>query len=159
LNCPLQEPEEPRYAEIPRQMLAVDKFVVPVLNGEPYDKPPLLYWLVMASYKLLVVSDWSARLVSAVAGLCPALVSYYWGRRVAGGVPALAGALILCFSVRFVYLARLLTMNSLLCLWVVGALAAGHIALSGNRLRWRWWLASALACSLGMLTKGPVALA
>src|SRR5262249_48335311 len=48
LGCPLQEPEESRYAEIPRQMLVTGNFWVPVLNGQPYlDKPPLLYWLVL----------------------------------------------------------------------------------------------------------------
>ena len=53
LNCPLQEPEEPRYAEIPRQMLAEGSFALPMLHGLPYyDKPPLLYWLVMGSYEL-----------------------------------------------------------------------------------------------------------
>src|SRR5262249_7658605 len=60
---------------------------------------------------------------------------------------------------RFVYLGRLLTMNSLLCLCVVGALAAAHIALVGKRLAWRWWVVSAIACGMGILTKGPVALA
>ena len=65
LNCPLLEPDEARYAEIPRQMLAEGKLLVPVLHGQPYlDKPPLLYWLVMGSYRLFGVHDWSARLVS-----------------------------------------------------------------------------------------------
>src|SRR5262249_10133254 len=46
LDAPLQEPQEVRYAEIPRQMLAEGKWLVPVLHGEPYlHKPPLLYWL------------------------------------------------------------------------------------------------------------------
>src|SRR5262249_46089849 len=46
LSAPLLEPEEARYAEIPRQMLAEGAFAEPVLNGQPYyQKPPLLYWL------------------------------------------------------------------------------------------------------------------
>jgi dolichol-phosphate mannosyltransferase len=160
LGCPLQEPEESRYAEIPRQMLGTDSFIVPVLHGEPYyDKPPLLYWLVMLSFEVFGISDGSARLVSASAALLTVLVTYFWGRRVLGAWPAFVGALILCLSARFVYLGRLLTMNSLLCLCVVTALAAAHIAVIQNRLVWRWWLVSALACGLGLLTKGPVALA
>ena len=64
VSYPLLEPEETRYAEIPRQMLAEGRFIVPVLHGQPYyDKPPLLYWLVMASYSLFGVHDWAARLV------------------------------------------------------------------------------------------------
>ena len=45
LDVPLLEPEEARYAEIPRQMLEQGEFLTPVLHGEIYlHKPPLLYW-------------------------------------------------------------------------------------------------------------------
>ncbi len=131
LGCPLQEPEEPRYAEIPRQMLSEGSLAVPTLHGLPYyDKPPLLYWLVMASYTAFGVHDWTARLVPSAAAFCTVLVTYFWGKRVAGGRAAFAAAMMLCLSARFVYLGRLLTMNSLLCLWVVAALGAAHIALT-----------------------------
>ena len=67
LHAPLLEPQEPRYAEIPRQMLARRRLLTPVLNGQPYlDKPPLLYWAVMASYAVFGVHDWAARLVPAL---------------------------------------------------------------------------------------------
>src|SRR5205823_1731212 len=77
---------------------------------------------------------------------------------VCGHRAAVAGAVILCLSARFVYLGRMLTMDSLLCLWVMAALAAAHIAVCEAKLRRRWWLLSALCCGLGLLTKGPVAL-
>jgi 4-amino-4-deoxy-L-arabinose transferase-like glycosyltransferase len=160
LGCPLQEPEEPRYAEIPRQMLEAGRFLVPVLHGQPYlDKPPLLYWLVMGCYRLFGLGDAVARLVPAFASLFTVLVTYWWGKHTAGARAGFVGAAVLCLSPRFVYLSRLLTMNSLLALWVVAALAAAHVALHGAGLRWRWWLLSAAACGLGLLTKGPVALA
>jgi len=42
----LWEPDEARYAEIAREMLALHNFIVPHLNYVPYiEKPPLLYWL------------------------------------------------------------------------------------------------------------------
>ena len=51
LSFHLLEPDEGRYAQIPREMLARGDWVVPHLQGEPYlDKPPLIYWLVMLSY-------------------------------------------------------------------------------------------------------------
>src|SRR6516164_4630788 len=51
LRFRLFEPDEGRYAEIPREMLQRGESVVPYLQGEPYlDKPPLLYWLIEASY-------------------------------------------------------------------------------------------------------------
>jgi 4-amino-4-deoxy-L-arabinose transferase-like glycosyltransferase len=160
LRAPLLEPQEPRYAEIPRQMLVEGRFVVPVLHGEPYlDKPPLLYWLVMGSYSVFGVHDWAARLVPGLAGVLTVLLTYWWGRRVAGERAGLCGALILCLSAGFVYRQRMLNMDSLLCLWVTAALASAQAALTaGPLLRQRWWLLSAAVCGLGLLTKGPVAL-
>jgi dolichol-phosphate mannosyltransferase len=160
LRAPLLEPQEPRYAEIPRQMLSEGRFLVPVLHGEPYlDKPPLLYWSVMGSYAVFGVHDWAARLVPGLAGVLTVLLTYWWGRRVAGERAALCGALVLCLSAGFVYRQRMLNMDSLLCLWVTAALASAHVALTaGSLLRQRCWLLSAAACGLGLLTKGPVAL-
>lgn len=170
LRAPLLEPQEPRYAEIPRQMLAEGRFIVPVLHGEAYlDKPPLLYWLVMGSYAAFGVHDWAARVIPGLAGVLAVLLTYWWGRRVAGERIGLCGALILCLSAGFVYRQRMLNMDSLLCLWVTAALAAAHAALlpsfsstssEGEKggVRQRWWLLSAAACGLGLLTKGPVAL-
>lgn len=159
LDCPLQEPEETLYAEVPRQMLAEGRILVPVRHGQPYyDKPPLLYWLVMASYQIFGVHDWAARLVPAVALWLCVLAVYAWGRRVVGPRAALAGATMLCLAPRFAQLGRMLTMNGLLALFVVVALAAAQRACSGPTLKRRWWLLSALACGLGVLTKGPVAL-
>jgi dolichol-phosphate mannosyltransferase len=159
LSAPLLEPQEARYAEIPRQMLATGSWLVPVLHGEPYlDKPPLLYWLVMASYSVFGVHDWAARLVPGLAGVLTVLITYLWGRAALGPRAGLLGAFLLCLSVRFVYLGRMLTMDPVLCLGVTAALAAGHIALRGPELRRGWWLLSAAACGVGLLAKGPVAL-
>jgi 4-amino-4-deoxy-L-arabinose transferase-like glycosyltransferase len=160
LDCPLQEPEESLYAEIPRQMLAEDSLLVPVRHGQAYyDKPPLLYWLVMGTYRLCGVHDWAARLVPSSAAFLCVLVTYAWGKRAAGPRAAFAGALMLCLWPRFALMARMLTTNGLLTLWVIAAVAAAHQALAGPTVKRRWWLLSALACGLGFLTKGPVALA
>jgi dolichol-phosphate mannosyltransferase len=157
-RTPLLEPEEARYAEIPRQMLEQGHFVVPVLHGQPYyHKPPLLYWLVMGSFALFGVHDWAARLVPCTASFLTVLVSYAWGRKTLGDRAAFLSAMILCLSARFIYLGRMLTMDSLLCLWVVSALASAHLALQSGRFRGGWWFLSAVACGLGILTKGPVA--
>ena len=139
LNVPLQEPEETRYAEIPRQMLESNSWLTPVYHGMSYyDKPPLLYWAVMGAYRLFGVHDWSARFVSSLAAFLCVLVTYLWGRKVAGASAGLLAGFILCLSARFVYLGRLLTMNSLLCLFVIAGLAAGHIALTSPRHRRGW---------------------
>jgi 4-amino-4-deoxy-L-arabinose transferase-like glycosyltransferase len=159
LHTPLQEPEESRYAEIPREMLAHQSWVVPLLNGRPYyDKPPLLYWLVMASYRTFGVHDWAARIVPGTAGLLTIAITFLWGRRILGSAGAFWGAVVLCLSIRFVYLERLLTMNGLLCLWVIAGLAAAWMALQPSRRSLWWWMVAGVASGLGILTKGPVAL-
>jgi len=160
LQIPLLEPQEPRYAEISREMLAERSWVVPVLHSQPYlDKPPMFYWLIMASYQVFGVQDWAARLVPGLAGVLTVLLTWLWGKAVVGERSAFWGALILCLSARFVYLERLLTFDSVLCLTVTAGLAAAHVAVLGTQLRWGWWALSAAACGLGLLTKGPVAMA
>lgn len=158
-HSPLQEPQEARYAEIPRQMLETRSFLVPLLRGQSYlDKPPLFYWLVIASYSVFGIHDWSARLAACgVAFLC-VLATYAWGRRLAGPRAAFLGALMLCLAPRFLQLERMVTMDGLLCLCVIGAWGAGQAALAADRPRLGCWLLSALACGFGLLTKGPVAL-
>src|SRR5262249_35280346 len=134
LNCALLEPQEARYAEIPRQMLeqeGAEAWLTPVLHGQPYyDKPPLLYWLVMLGYSIFGAQDWVARLVPGLAGCLTVLATFLWGRRVVGERAALAGALVLCLSARFVYLGRMLAFDVLLGLFTVIALGTAHVALT-----------------------------
>lgn len=157
LDLPFLEPEESRYAEIPRQMLAHDRTLVPIRNGQDYlDKPPLLYWLVMASYRCFGVDVWSARLPTIVAAWLTVVVVLLWGWRAAGPWVGIAAAALLALFGDFVYRAPMLTMNGPLALFTTLSLAAAHVACGEGRLRWRWWLVSATACGLGILTKGPL---
>ncbi len=158
LSFPLLEPDEGRYAQIPREMMQRGEWVVPLLQDEPYlDKPPLMYWLVQASYHVLGVHDWSARLVPAVAVHLGILATYLLGRRLVGERGAFWGALLLGLAPGFITVGRLLLLDGLLSLWVVLALLGGFEAVRGERLRWGWWAVLSLACGLGVLTKGPVA--
>jgi 4-amino-4-deoxy-L-arabinose transferase-like glycosyltransferase len=160
LSFHLFEPDEGRYAEIPREMLQRGDCVVPYLQGEPYlDKPPLLYWLVMLSYSVFGVHDWSARLVPALAVHGCVLLTYLLGRRSLGERAAFRGALALSLAPAFIGVGRLLVLDGLLALWVTLMLFSVLEALRAPSLRWRWWLLAATACSLGVLTKGPVAIA
>lgn len=160
LRAPLLEPQEARYAEIPRQMLALGDLLVPSLHGDDYlDKPPLFYWAVMASYQIFGVHDWAARVVPGLAGVLTVLLTYLWGRRAFGERVGFYAALVLCLMPGFIYRARMLTFDTLLMLWVVAALALAHAALIAPRRSRVYWLLSACACGLGLLTKGPVAVA
>jgi 4-amino-4-deoxy-L-arabinose transferase-like glycosyltransferase len=145
----LLEPDEGRYAEIPREMLVRGDWVVPRLQGEPYlDKPPLLYWLVMLSYRVYGVHAWAARLVPAIAVHGTILLSYLFGRRLLGERAAFRGALLLTLAPGLTGMGRLLTMDGLLTFWVTLAIFSGWYG---------WSFVCAMACGFGVLTKGPVA--
>jgi len=179
----LFEPDEGRYAQIPREMLTADEWIVPTLQGEVYlDKPPLFYWLVMMSYSIFGFHEGAARFVPALAIHGAVLLTYLLGRHIVGERSAFWGALLLTVSPIFLGVGRLLVLDGLLTLWVTLALLAAYLAQaarrfsepeaqarahggalacasgSENRLHIGWWGVAALACGLGVLTKGPVAL-
>lgn len=71
----LIEPDEARYAEVPREMLARGDVVTPELNGAHYfEKPPLLYWANAASIAVLGRTAFAARLPTRLAALAAALM-------------------------------------------------------------------------------------
>lgn len=159
LGFHLFEPDEGRYAQIPMEMLRHGEWIVPRLQGQPYlDKPPLLYWLVMGSYALLGADDWSARLVPAFAVHAAILLTYLLGRRLVGERSAFWGAVLLTLAPGFISVGRLLVLDGLLTLWTWLSILAAFLAQRGERLRRGWWLVAAVACGLGVLTKGPIAL-
>jgi dolichol-phosphate mannosyltransferase len=160
LSYPLLEPDEGRYAEIGREMLARGDWLLPTLNQEPYlDKPPLFYWLVAGSIGLFGVEEWAARLVPAVSSLLIIVGTFFFGRRLVGSRAALLGSLALSLMVGFVVCGRFVILDSLLTFVLGSAFFCGHEAITDRRLRRGWWLASAFFCGLGFLVKGPVAVA
>jgi len=83
---------EAMYALIPREMLAAGSWLTPTLNGAPYlDKPHLLYWLSMLAYKLLGVSDWSARVPTLAMTVGEVWLTYLIGCRLVGRMAAWLG--------------------------------------------------------------------
>jgi 4-amino-4-deoxy-L-arabinose transferase-like glycosyltransferase len=153
------EPDEGRYAEIAREMAAQNDWVVPLLQGEAYlDKPPLLYWLTMLSYRAFGIHELSARLAPALAVHGTILIVYLIGRRSLGERAAFWGALLLGLAPGFVGMGRLLLIDGLLTFWVTLAAFAAFEARRGQTLRRKWWTISAFASGLGVLTKGPIAL-
>lgn len=159
LGYPLLEPDEGRYAEIAREMVVSGDWVVPRFLHKPYlDKPPMFYWLCAGSFRLFGTFDWAARLVPATAAFLTAICTFLFGRRMLGLMPAFLGTLLLTLSFGFVCCGRFLILDSVMGLFVVASLFAAYEATRGDRLRWFWWLASAIVCGLGVLTKGPVGL-
>ncbi|MGI9036375.1 MAG: ArnT family glycosyltransferase [Pyrinomonadaceae bacterium] len=70
LSIPLLGPDEPRYAEVGREMFLRGDWITPTLGGfDWFEKPALLYWLEILSYKIFGVSEFAARFGFAVFGL------------------------------------------------------------------------------------------
>ncbi|MEO2046436.1 MAG: glycosyltransferase [Pirellulales bacterium] len=159
LSYSLFEPDETRYAQIGLEMVETGDWMVPRLSGEPYlDKPPLLYWSTALSYTLFGVNQWSARLPSAVAAWLTILFVYVLGRRLVGDGSAWIGALLLLLSSGFILSARFLMMDGLLTLFTtIGLLSAAIAIHTRHGTALAWWLTTGVACGLGMLTKGPIA--
>ena len=83
LNIPFVGPDEPRYAQVAREMLERGDWITPTLGGYSwFEKPPLLYWLEMVSYKLFGVSEFAARLGPALFGLGTIASLWILGRSV-----------------------------------------------------------------------------
>src|ERR1700685_3128769 len=79
--------EEPRYAQVAREMLERRDWITPVLGGQPWlEKPPLYYWQAMLAYSLYGVSDASARVPSAFDATLLVLAVYIFLRLFRGGV-------------------------------------------------------------------------
>src|SRR6266513_192883 len=66
----LVKPDEGRYAEIPREMVASGDWLTPRLNGYKYfEKPALQYWATAVSFSVFGQNEWAARLWPGMAGL------------------------------------------------------------------------------------------
>ena len=161
---PLYDPDEGRYAEIPREMLESGDWVIPHLDSLVYlEKPPLQYWLTAATYRVLGESEFTARLWTGVAGYCSlALVffagSHLWGRR--AGVKAL---LLMMGSTLFVLMGHQLTLDMMLSTWLLASLIcfllAESVAASAHpspRRHAYWMLGCWASMAFAVLTKGPI---
>ncbi|HEX8734228.1 MAG TPA: phospholipid carrier-dependent glycosyltransferase, partial [Pyrinomonadaceae bacterium] len=87
LDVPLLGPDEPRYAQVAREMCERGDWITPTLGGfEWFEKPSLLYWLEIGAYKIFGVSEFAARFGSALFGLGTVFCLWILGKSsVAGG--------------------------------------------------------------------------
>ena len=122
----LYDPHESLYAEIARDMVVRGDWLTPHLNGTRYlDKPPLFYWLIAISYTVFGVSEFSARLPIALAGLGGVLVTWGIGRHLFDGRSGALAGLVLTTSVGYFVFSRQLLpdmifafLTTLMLLWL-----------------------------------------
>ena len=154
---PLFNPDEGRYAEIPREMLAGGDWVVPHLNGLAYiEKPPLQYWGTALSLRVFGGNAFAARLYTALCALATVGVVGFTGRRLWGIDAGWRAAGALGGMLMFVVLGQLLTLDMSLTCYLTLGLAAFLLAQKAARPQ-RLMLLAWAAAACGMLTKGLVA--
>lgn len=156
----LTDRDEGSNAEAAREMVESGDWVTPTLNGEPrFAKPVFVYWLMSGAYRLLGVSEFTARLPSAVFGLALILLHYGFLRRVRDEPTALLSALMLLLNVEIVAIGRLALTDSVLMFFTTLALYGFWLGFHGTgRSRRLLWLFYA-GMAVGTLTKGPIGVA
>ncbi len=106
----LQRPDEGRYAEIAREMLANHQFIVPHLNGIIYfEKPPLLYWISALFQYLFGDSFWAVRGGNVLLSFIGIIATYLCTRVIFNQRVALITSLLLMTSFFYLGLGRALT--------------------------------------------------
>lgn len=155
----LFEPDEGRNAERAREILVLDNWVIPHENFLPaLDKPVFLYWLIAIAYKVLGISEWSARLPSALAALGCLFVLYRFARIHWGFWEALWAVLVLTTGVEFFIFSRLVIFDMTLTFFTTIALCEFYSAAQAENknTRRRHCLLMYGAMALATLLKGPI---
>jgi len=159
-HFPLNEPDEPRYGEIPREMLVLHDWVTPHLNFVKYfEKPPLVYWLNAATFKVFGTSEFAVRLWPALFALLGIGAAFALGRAMFDPWVGYLAAAILATSPFYFGLSQIVILDMPLSILMSVALGAFWFAYAaGDRGRRRPWLLLLYAATaLAVLTKGPVA--
>jgi 4-amino-4-deoxy-L-arabinose transferase-like glycosyltransferase len=162
---PLFNPDEGRYAEIPREMLADHQWIIPHLDGVAYiEKPPLQYWATAAALRVFGLGEFAARFYTALCALATLIVVWVAAERLWGWAAAWRAAAVLCSMLLFLVLGQLLTLDMSLTFYMTSSLAGFLLAQQAPRPapRWlerHWMLVAWFATALGVLTKGLVAAA
>ncbi|MGI8917345.1 MAG: ArnT family glycosyltransferase [Pyrinomonadaceae bacterium] len=151
---PLFNFDEALYAQAAKEMVQSGNFLTPRWNGEFFfHKPPLLLWLTAICYKLLGISEFSARLTSSLAGIGSALLTYKIGVRLYSPFVAVAACLILLTSGLFIAESTYGRTDSLLLFF---SLLAFYSYLKAEENR-RWWFDVVAALAMAAMTKGLAA--
>jgi 4-amino-4-deoxy-L-arabinose transferase-like glycosyltransferase len=147
--------DEPRYAQVAREMLARHDWITPTLGGKPWlEKPPLYYWQAMLAYSVFGVNDWAARLPSALDATGMIIAIYWFLLRFRRGVH-LDGALIAASCAAVIGYARAASTDMPLAAALTVALLAWY---AWHETGAKVYLAvSYVFVALGTLAKGPVA--
>ncbi len=156
-RLPLTEPDEGRNAEVAREMLVQHDWITPHYDTLPYlDKPAFFFWLVASSFKAFGISEWAARLPSALAALFTMLVACLLARSMFGDTCALRAAVVFATCPLVIVFARLVIFDMTLTLLLTVTMAAFWLSQEPSRMQRPLQVAMFLAAGIATITKGPV---
>jgi 4-amino-4-deoxy-L-arabinose transferase-like glycosyltransferase len=148
------------YVETPRQMVESGDYVNPSFNGLPrFNKPVLSYWIVAGFYQVFGVSVAIERLTIALGMAGILLGAWLIGRTLRSPATGALAALLLVTAPRLVFFSRRIAIDIFMTLFMTLALACFVLAERHPQYRRRYLLLMYAALGLGVLTKGPVAIA
>lgn len=154
-QLPLMHKDEPRYAAVAEEMFDSGDFITPSLEHKPwFEKPPLVYWLMVLSYSVFGVSGWASRLPSLVVTLATLLLLFQFARKAYGtGAGVLAVAICSTF-VHFWVMGRAVAPDMSLVLFEMATL---YFMFYGIEEQKRPYIYLGHLCmGLAFLAKGPV---
>jgi 4-amino-4-deoxy-L-arabinose transferase-like glycosyltransferase len=156
---PLANPDEARYAEIPREMLVSGDWITPRLNGVDYfEKPPLVYWAIAGAMKLFGQNEWAIRAIPALAALSGVLLLYIATRRLVGRAAGVAAASVLGLSLFYVIIARIVLLDMVVTVFISATLLCFILGVrepAGPRRRALFY-GLYVSAALATLTKGLI---
>lgn len=153
-------PDEGRYAEIPREMLASGDWITPRLNNLKYfEKPPLQYWLTAASFLAFGEDEWTARLAPALLGFAALAAVGLTGARLWGRRAGMLSAAILGSNWIFYLGGQYLTLDMSVSAFLTFGMCAFLLAQRAQARspeQQRWMMATWIAMALAVLSKGMI---
>jgi 4-amino-4-deoxy-L-arabinose transferase-like glycosyltransferase len=139
------------------RMLETGNYIVPEVGGNPYfRKPPLVNWLVAASFRIFGVrNEWTARLPSAVAVLAVAIAFVSVARASLGPRGSIIAALIWMTNIGIIEKGRLIEIEALYISLCGLAIICWLSFLIQRKSPWLIWVPASIFLGLGFLAKGP----
>ena len=154
-SYPLMEPDEGRYAEIPREMVESGDFVTPRLNYVKYfEKPVLLYWANAANFMLFGENEFAARFFPALCALGGVFVTAAFGASLYGRRAGFIAGAVTATSLLYFAIGTINITDMPLTFFLTLAFASFYTARTSGRKR--WYLLFYFASALAVLTKGLV---
>lgn len=169
----LWDEDEAYFGSIAREMAARHDLVVPYFNGEiSVHKPPLMYWVMIAGFRVFGENEFAARIGSTSFGIANVLLTYHIGRLLFSARAGFWSALALATCIQFAVIARAAVADQELlffCTIPILVLAAGtrlnatrrNGEAAGGAIRpadvsWLGWALIYASMSVAVLDKGPV---